>query len=314
MGERVALNFTQRMCGISTATRRYVAAVPEGCRHADHRHPEDDARPSPARALRRSSGRRSQPSQRSRLGGPDQGQPHRRGRRRSRGDRGARARALPTRAGSSARSTRSISSKRRSPRARTSCCSTTWIRRPSKRRFGGRVVVRCSRRRAASRSSASPELARAGRGRDQRRRAHALDARPRTSASTSSDDRDRRASPDLARAARRHRVARCARWASPLVIADETDVDERRREARSARRRAARRGVARRESQTSGRGRQGRAWLSPRGENLLFSVLLRLRCAPARVPPVSLACGLAVRDAVARALGAAAADDGRGVL
>ncbi len=31
MGERVALNFTQRMCGISTATRRYVAAIPEGC-------------------------------------------------------------------------------------------------------------------------------------------------------------------------------------------------------------------------------------------------------------------------------------------
>ena len=30
MAERVALNFTQRMCGISTATRRYVAAVPEG--------------------------------------------------------------------------------------------------------------------------------------------------------------------------------------------------------------------------------------------------------------------------------------------
>ncbi|MDB4935822.1 MAG: Quinolinate phosphoribosyltransferase, partial [Labilithrix sp.] len=31
MGERVALNFTQRMCGIATATRRYVEAVPEGC-------------------------------------------------------------------------------------------------------------------------------------------------------------------------------------------------------------------------------------------------------------------------------------------
>jgi len=31
MGERVALNFMQRMCGISTATRRYVSAVPEGC-------------------------------------------------------------------------------------------------------------------------------------------------------------------------------------------------------------------------------------------------------------------------------------------
>ena len=31
MAERVALNFTQRMCGISTATRRYVDAVPAGC-------------------------------------------------------------------------------------------------------------------------------------------------------------------------------------------------------------------------------------------------------------------------------------------
>jgi nicotinate-nucleotide pyrophosphorylase (carboxylating) len=31
MAERVALNFAQRMCGISTATRRYVDAVPEGC-------------------------------------------------------------------------------------------------------------------------------------------------------------------------------------------------------------------------------------------------------------------------------------------
>ncbi len=59
------------------------------------------------------------------------------------------------------------------------------------------------------------------------------------------------------------------------------------------------------ESQTGGRGRQGRSWLSPRGENLMFSVLMRVRCAPARVPPLSLAVGLVVRDAVARALGAA---------
>lgn len=56
------------------------------------------------------------------------------------------------------------------------------------------------------------------------------------------------------------------------------------------------------ESQTAGRGRQGRAWSSPRGENLLFSVLLRIACAPVRVPLVALVAGLAVRDAVARIL------------
>lgn len=54
------------------------------------------------------------------------------------------------------------------------------------------------------------------------------------------------------------------------------------------------------ESQTSGRGRQGRVWSSPRGENLLFSVLLRISCPPARVPLVALVAGLAVRDAVAK--------------
>lgn len=30
VGERVALNFVQRMCGIATVTRRYVAALPDG--------------------------------------------------------------------------------------------------------------------------------------------------------------------------------------------------------------------------------------------------------------------------------------------
>jgi len=94
---------------------------------------------------------------------------------------------------------------------------------------------------------------------------------------------------------------------APLVIASETEStnDDAKRGAREGVPHGA---VWVAEVQTSGRGRQGRAWLSPPGENLLFSVLLRLRCAPARVPPVSLACGLAVRDAVARALGAGDAD------
>ncbi len=55
------------------------------------------------------------------------------------------------------------------------------------------------------------------------------------------------------------------------------------------------------EQQTAGRGRRGNKWLCPAGEGLLFSVLLRLPCAPARVPLVALVAGLAVRDAVARA-------------
>ncbi len=54
------------------------------------------------------------------------------------------------------------------------------------------------------------------------------------------------------------------------------------------------------EEQTAGRGRQGRAWVSPRGENLLFSVLLRVDCIPSRLPLVAIVAGLAVRDAVAR--------------
>jgi BirA family biotin operon repressor/biotin-[acetyl-CoA-carboxylase] ligase len=113
---------------------------------------------------------------------------------------------------------------------------------------------------------------------------------------------DRRAgSPDLARAAEVI-AARGGSLGAPLVVADETGStnDDAKQGARGG---APHGAVWVAESQTGGRGRQGRAWLSPRGENLLFSVLLRLRCAPARVPPVSLVVGLAVRDAVARALG-----------
>jgi BirA family biotin operon repressor/biotin-[acetyl-CoA-carboxylase] ligase len=52
------------------------------------------------------------------------------------------------------------------------------------------------------------------------------------------------------------------------------------------------------ESQLAGRGRQGRGWFASPGESLLFSVLLRLRCPPARLPQLALVAGLAVRDAI----------------
>ncbi|MGH7271422.1 MAG: biotin--[acetyl-CoA-carboxylase] ligase [Polyangiaceae bacterium] len=60
------------------------------------------------------------------------------------------------------------------------------------------------------------------------------------------------------------------------------------------------------EQQTEGRGRRGHAWVCPRGEGLLFSVLVRLPFTPSRLPPIALAAGLAVRDVVARAAPSAA--------
>ena len=51
--------------------------------------------------------------------------------------------------------------------------------------------------------------------------------------------------------------------------------------------------------QTAGRGRRGRTWLSPEpGENLLFSVLLRLANDQAVATSITLVIGLAVRDAL----------------
>jgi BirA family biotin operon repressor/biotin-[acetyl-CoA-carboxylase] ligase len=59
------------------------------------------------------------------------------------------------------------------------------------------------------------------------------------------------------------------------------------------------------DTQSRGRGRQGHVWHSPPGENLYLSVLLRLDVAPMRVPPLTLATGVAVCDTV-NALGVAA--------
>ena len=48
------------------------------------------------------------------------------------------------------------------------------------------------------------------------------------------------------------------------------------------------------DQQTGGRGRQGRRWLSPAGQNLTFSLLLRPACAVTALPPLTLLAGVVV--------------------
>jgi BirA family transcriptional regulator, biotin operon repressor / biotin---[acetyl-CoA-carboxylase] ligase len=52
--------------------------------------------------------------------------------------------------------------------------------------------------------------------------------------------------------------------------------------------------------QTAGRGRRGREWVAPPGASLLVSVLLRPSPAPEHSQLVSMACGVAMVDAVER--------------
>jgi len=59
------------------------------------------------------------------------------------------------------------------------------------------------------------------------------------------------------------------------------------------------------EEQTEGKGRRGRSWISPRGLNLYFSVILRPELAPQRAPELTLVAAVAGVEAL-RALGAAA--------
>jgi BirA family transcriptional regulator, biotin operon repressor / biotin---[acetyl-CoA-carboxylase] ligase len=56
-------------------------------------------------------------------------------------------------------------------------------------------------------------------------------------------------------------------------------------------------GVAACEEQTAGRGRRGRTWTSPRGAGLLFSLSLRPRTPPDRLPPLTLVVAGAVAEA-----------------
>jgi BirA family biotin operon repressor/biotin-[acetyl-CoA-carboxylase] ligase len=57
------------------------------------------------------------------------------------------------------------------------------------------------------------------------------------------------------------------------------------------------------EAQTGGRGRMGRTWHSPAGENLYASLLLRPPRPAAEIPPVTLLAGAAVAGALVAAFG-----------
>ncbi len=52
------------------------------------------------------------------------------------------------------------------------------------------------------------------------------------------------------------------------------------------------------ETQTEGRGRRGRKWVSPLGANVYLSVLKRLDCSMGELSGLSLAAGVAVREAL----------------
>lgn len=63
--------------------------------------------------------------------------------------------------------------------------------------------------------------------------------------------------------------------------------------------------------QTAGRGRRGRSWHSPPGENLYLSVLLRPSCPPSAAPLLTLVAGLALVECAAELLGPSRAGDAR---
>lgn len=58
-------------------------------------------------------------------------------------------------------------------------------------------------------------------------------------------------------------------------------------------------------AQTAGRGRRGRTWHSPAGENLYLSVVLRPPCPPSEAPLLTLVAGVALCEAAERLLAGA---------
>ena len=93
-------------------------------------------------------------------------------------------------------------------------------------------------------------------------------------------------------------TARLGRAYEPLAICESTND----RCARLAREGAPEGLLVVADSQTGGRGRMGRSWFSPAGQNLYLSLLLRPPMPAHRLPPLTLIAGAAIGEVLARAL------------
>jgi BirA family biotin operon repressor/biotin-[acetyl-CoA-carboxylase] ligase len=99
---------------------------------------------------------------------------------------------------------------------------------------------------------------------------------------------------DLDRLAKQLQTQRYGRSISYRALTASTNDD-----AREARHAGAELGhVVVADAQTAGRGSRGRNWLSPAGTDLYLSIVDRLPLALAELPPLTLAVGLGVADAV----------------
>jgi BirA family transcriptional regulator, biotin operon repressor / biotin---[acetyl-CoA-carboxylase] ligase len=107
---------------------------------------------------------------------------------------------------------------------------------------------------------------------------------------------------DALHAARVEPRLQTLRYGRSLRVLDETGSTN--DEARADAARGAASGhVVLAEMQTSGRGSNGRTWSSPRGQDLFVSIVDRPPLSLAQLPPLTLAVGLGVAEAVESVLG-----------
>ncbi|MBQ8617005.1 MAG: biotin--[Clostridia bacterium] len=94
-----------------------------------------------------------------------------------------------------------------------------------------------------------------------------------------------------------------AKWAGcEIVYFEETDSTN--RQARMLAREGARHGtLVIADTQSAGRGRRGRGWISPVGEGIFMSLILRPQTPPSEVAKLSLTLALAVSRAIERETG-----------